>query len=269
MYLRLVLAALAMSVPVTAPASDTVLEPTGQWVVNFDSAQCFAARNYGSIDKPLYLIIKMPPVGEVVQVAVQRRRPALRAEQLRGTIQFGTGQPIRMDLLEYKPGNDGLRTLIANVSEVDFAAARAASDVRIKTSGLDERFALHSMTDLLGTMDKCLADLRRVWNVRNEEEGRPKLMQAAKGDMRKLFSSDDYPTHALLEGGTGTVKVMILIGKDGKVGDCAVVETSGVPVLDAQACSIITHRAKFSPAVDSDGRPANSAFIQRITWRLQ
>ena len=93
--------------------------------------------------------------------------------------------------------------------------------------------------------------------------------EGAKGDLMGLFASDDYPTQAILEGGTGSVEIVILIDEQGKAADCTVVETSGVPVLDAQACAVIRQRARFTPAVGLDGKAAKSAFRQRITWKIQ
>ncbi len=62
------------------------------------------------------------------------------------------------------------------------------------------------MAALLKTLDGCVADLRRVWNVSNPI-GPPSLKEGAKGDLGTLFNSDDYPTQAVLEGGTGSVRL--------------------------------------------------------------
>ena len=44
----------AIALAAAAPAAEP-RQPTGQWIVNFDDAQCVAQRDYGTADKPLTL----------------------------------------------------------------------------------------------------------------------------------------------------------------------------------------------------------------------
>jgi TonB family protein len=261
--------AAAALIATSVQSAQAARQPTGQWVVNFDAAQCFAARNYGTIEKPLYLVIKAPPMGEVVQLGILREGPAVRAEQQKGSIQFDELEPIRISMLDYKQPKSRLRTFLANVPAEKFSAARRANSVRVSTPGVDERFALTSMASLLKTIDDCVADLRRVWNVSNPGERHPSLKEAAKGNLQGLFDSDDYPTQALFEEGTGSVRVVMLVSEQGRIADCSVVETSGFSVLDAQTCAVILERARFTPAVGLTGKPAKSVLYQKITWRLR
>lgn len=266
MVLRIA-AAVAIALAPSAVHAKFPRQPTGQWVVNFDAAQCFAARNFGTVENPLYLVFKAPPLGEVMQVSVMRKGSALRPEQQKGTIQFDEQAPISVRFFDFEPADSRLRTFLANLPLNNFSPARNATSVRITTPGVDERFALTSMAALLKTMDQCVQDLRRVWNI-SEAKPNPLLKESAKGNMRALFSADDYPTQAMVEGGTGTLAVAILVDQKGKVADCAIVATSGVPVLDAQTCAVLLSRASFRPAIGLDGKPAKSAYLQRITWRM-
>ncbi len=64
------------------------------------------------------------------------------------------------------------------------------------------------------------------------------------------------------------VEVVLLIASDGKIGDCMIVETSGVPTLDATVCILIHTRARFAPAIGGDGKPTRGAIAQRVRWEL-
>ena len=118
-------------------------------------------------------------------------------------------------------------------------------------------------------MNSCVADLRRVWNVKGSEDSEDAVREDAKGNLRRLFSWEDYPSEALAMGEGGSVRIALLVDEVGKVADCSVMETSGVAVLDAQSCAVVKERARFKPAIGKDGKPAKDAFIQRIRWRLQ
>ncbi|MEO5640637.1 MAG: energy transducer TonB [Sphingomicrobium sp.] len=95
-----------------------------------------------------------------------------------------------------------------------------------------------------------------------------RLVKRAHGDLVGLFSSDDYPNEALQKRETGTVKVRLTIGVDGRISACEVTLSSLSPSLDAATCRVITDRARFEPARDRAGRPVPDSYVQRITWKL-
>jgi outer membrane biosynthesis protein TonB len=116
-------------------------------------------------------------------------------------------------------------------------------------------------------MDECVADLRQVWNVW-DPNGPSKLKQAPKGNVNGLIRSEDYPGIALLQNQQGSLQFVLLIDEGGRVADCTIVETSGVASLDAQSCAILQDKARFTPAIGLDGKPAKSSYFQRVTWRI-
>ena len=54
---------------------------------------------------------------------------------------------------------------------------------------------------------------------------------------------------------TGTIRLRYRIGPDGRVSDCTVLQSSGLPDFDRQTCANITARFRFRPALDIQGRP--------------
>ena len=88
----LALATLAAAAPPSRPA----LAPTGKWVVDFDTAQCVASRNYGSPDKPLFLALKQPALGDVMQLLFLRPSSSSSrfAEQVDATLATDGGAPV-------------------------------------------------------------------------------------------------------------------------------------------------------------------------------
>ena len=90
----------------------------------------------------------------------------------------------------------------------------------------------------------------------------------AKGSLVGLFSSEDYPVSALSANQQGTTAVRLTIGTDGRVAGCDITSSSGSSSLDSATCNILRRRARFSPAMDSDGHPTTDTYSQRITWRV-
>jgi TonB family protein len=126
---------------------------------------------------------------------------------------------------------------------------------------------LSQMESVLKVVDECVVDLRRVFNV--DPSGDPVgLKSRARADLVGLFSDADYPEAAVMRGQGGRVGFALLITEDGRVADCMIVSTSGVPSLDSQACALLRIRARFEPARDNDGKPAKDSVVGGIVWRM-
>lgn len=92
--------------------------------------------------------------------------------------------------------------------------------------------------------------------------------QSAKGNLLSLFSNDDYPESAIRNNEEGTTAVRLSIGTNGRVTGCEITSSSGHSDLDNATCRILTSRARFTPAKNSDGSPTTDTFSQRVTWRI-
>lgn len=94
--------------------------------------------------------------------------------------------------------------------------------------------------------------------------------QSAKGDLRTLFSADDYPASAQAAGAEGTAQASLTIGTDGRVVSCNLTRSTGNSALDAATCNILRRRAKFTPARDSNGNPTtDTVTTPPIRWQLE
>lgn len=82
------------------------------------------------------------------------------------------------------------------------------------------------------------------------------------------ITSDDYPAEALRNNWQGTVSIRWTIGTTGLVENCRVLQTSGHAVLDEAACQAIQSRARYVPAMNSQGHAIASEDMRRVVWRL-
>ena len=257
----------AIAFAAAAEAATAPRSPTATWNVDFGDAHCVAHRDYGTPDKPLRLLLKAPPVGDVVQVAVLQEASWSSPEQVEATVMID-GRKLKTDLLMYTPKDSRERVYLLNMPSADFASVRRAKTLSVRSDDLNETFVLSGMEPLLKVVDACVADLRGLFNVGAIGSDPERFRSRARADLAKLFSSDDYPAVAVMEGQSGRVGFALLIGEDGRVADCTIVATSGVPSLDTQACALLKRRAKFEPARGLDGKPAKDSVVGGITWRI-
>lgn len=100
----------------------------------------------------------------------------------------------------------------------------------------------------------------------------PRVSQAAsaRGDVRALFSADDYPAAAQRDEATGTAQARLTIGTDGRVTACSITKSTGNSALDSATCNVLRRRARFTPAKDQNGNPISDSYTTpNITWRLE
>src|SRR3954471_8650405 len=123
------------------------------------------------------------------------------------------------------------------------------------------------MPALLKGLQECTVDLQQYWNGSGEKVDI--VATPPKGDLRALFSADDYPADAVYRNQGGSSQFLLLIDEKGLVAGCHVQKPSGIPVLDAMGCQVLRRRAKFTPARDRNGKPVRSTVTTPpVVWRM-
>jgi len=82
------------------------------------------------------------------------------------------------------------------------------------------------------------------------------------------LSNADYPRRALQRGWEGDLTYALAVGKDGKVDDCRVINSTGHDILDRTACDIIKSKARFDPATDRTGAEVSGTYRGAVTWSI-
>lgn len=84
--------------------------------------------------------------------------------------------------------------------------------------------------------------------------------------VRGSIRDSDYPEDLADAGVGGRVTVLFLVERDGRVPECDVVGSSGVPRLDALTCRLIRERFRFRPSRDGKGRPVPAYVRETHEW---
>lgn len=69
--------------------------------------------------------------------------------------------------------------------------------------------------------------------------------------------------------GLYAVEMRFFVEPDGRVTRCRVVESSGWPELDRNACAGMERRVRYHPARDPEGRAVRSSVISRQEWLVE
>jgi protein TonB len=90
----------------------------------------------------------------------------------------------------------------------------------------------------------------------------------AKGDLAALVTQTDYPAAALTAREEGMVEFRLEVGPNGRVTGCAITRSSGSTSLDSATCRIMHSRARFTPAMDSNGQRTADSVAGKLAWKL-
>ena len=64
----------------------------------------------------------------------------------------------------------------------------------------------------------------------------------------------------------GELELAYRVNVDGRVSDCRIIQSSGLPALDARTCRLITERFRFRPSRNAAGQPVPSYIIESHGW---
>lgn len=258
----LALLALAAA-PAFAGATSTPRQPVGKWVVDYGETKCAAYRKYGSEGAETTLAFVPSPGGSVVRIVLARPGRTGDARHFRVKTNITPAEP-RQTGLRFQANGRKSNIVWINFLRSDLDRLAETELLEIDGEAVDERLAVPGFGAVLRALDTCTADLRRHWNA-DAPEGSLQPAQSLK-PLAAYVSDDDYPAQAIMEGASGITSFVLLVDEAGALKDCMVEETSGIATLDAMSCIALTNRAKFKPALNSEGQPVRAMLKSRIRW---
>ncbi|MEO7634028.1 MAG: energy transducer TonB [Sphingomicrobium sp.] len=268
---RLLAAIIAITMLAPATAAPPLLkQPAGKWLVEYAKDQCLLSRQFGSDAKPLILTLERLPMSEEVELHILRS--TAKSDTGWGPAEVGAGGApgSSTKYSAYTIASRPLRLINLNVPKDQFPAIvqRETIALRVASEKLDERLALPRIAAALQALDDCVLDLGRAWGFSVAQQRAVREGPKPNAPLAMLFSSDDYPSAAILNGEMGRVRVRIAIDPAGRPSACSMGRPSGSKLLDETTCRILMKRAHFLPAVGQDGRPVPSLYVTSISWLL-
>ncbi|WP_254772233.1 energy transducer TonB [Sphingomonas sp. NFR04] len=82
------------------------------------------------------------------------------------------------------------------------------------------------------------------------------------------MTDDDYPASEMRRGHVGSLSFILDVAASGLPTACKVAISSGYPVLDQAACTILMKRARFAPARGPQGEATHGYYPGRFNWAL-
>ncbi|CAA9526999.1 MAG: hypothetical protein AVDCRST_MAG91-2623 [uncultured Sphingomonadaceae bacterium] len=114
----------------------------------------------------------------------------------------------------------------------------------------------------------CQSDLLKSWGYDPAVQttlAEPARPANSPGDWLK---TDDYPSGARMMGQNGIVQFRLDVDAAGKVAGCHVLARTSPDVFADVTCRNVSRRAKLEPALDANGKPVRSFYVQKVRWQM-
>lgn len=268
----LIAAALAASLPlVPATSQSTPLSSAVQWEVQSDGNVCFATRSHGgeAVSAQPQLILRQTPGDPSVGILlVSDHKGAGFNRKREGVLALSPGGktfPIP-GLQDYTNAKNDKRLIVLALRDQQLEAFKAAREMRL-TSGKDIRHHLQlvGLEQGLAANAACRRQVIRSWGFDPDVIDGLRSTATPISNPGEWVRSTDYPKAALSRRERGSVRLRFTVTATGKVEDCVVIESAS-PTLDGETCRLVLARARYSPALDKDGKPVATFKSFHFGW---
>ena len=274
--------------PQAARAADKVLEPSDKWVLNYANDSCRLARAFGKDDDKVVLVLdQFMPAGTMDLSLIGKRLgrfgsnrvplsstfgPGLPAGEFREAL-TGTLGPAKTAILMTGPRDILNRPLAHKSGEPSEeilpttpAQEVAITEVRIAASSMRLTLRTGSMGAPLAAMRTCITSLVKDWGLDPAQQDALTKRVSPLGKPGTWLTPSDYPAGALAMGASAVVRFRIMVGADGVPTKCFVQQATMSPEFIKLTCDLLVKRARFSPALDRDGKPVASFYTNSVRW---
>ncbi|MCW0197061.1 energy transducer TonB [Sphingopyxis sp.] len=292
---------LLSSAPLVAAEKDepVMLEPSSPWNVNYADDYCRLGRVFGEGEQRTILIMDRYAPGDVFRLTLAGAATEAVKSGGEASVQFGPGwdaQTVRFfsgKLGEKLPawifaGNARIRPLteaqqaqvaaeaaeegladtapIAPISEADEAAT---TQLRFGPP-LRRPLILHTgpMKKALDAMRACTDELVTHWGVDPKQVRTQSRPAVPRGSPGRWLGPDDYPRDMLINGMQGMIQFRLTIGEDGKPLSCHIQQSTDPDGFAKTVCQLLMRRARFEPALDSEGKPMKTYYLSAVRFTL-
>jgi TonB family protein len=290
--------ALALSHHPARAADDPVrLAPTSQWHLDYADDSCRLARQFGAGDQTSFLLIERYRPGENFRLSVVGK--SFGAVRSKGEIvlRFGPAEGSQeVSFMEAETGEtptlifseslriapptgqeqEALERLMRSDDAYLFDAApigpereSAATFLSVDASGIPEIvFETGSLGEPFAALRKCMDELLTHWGIdveRHKSITRAAVPIESPGNWLR---SSDYPRSLLRKGAQGIVHFRLSVDSEGKVSECHIQRSTRPKGFDDAVCGALMRRATFRPALDAEGNPTASYYINTVQFMM-
>jgi hypothetical protein len=287
------LAALALAANAAASAeSAETYRPAGPWAIDYADQSCRLARNFSDGNRTITLAFERFLAGPSLRLGIAG--DDLKFGPTAHTLKFRYGPKGRERESQVLFANlsDGRQFhLITNAALLDplasddkaadtdrpkyswriedeLAAARKVDSVTVQGNfGSKFEASLGPMEAPIEALQACAADLMKGWGLDMDRMAHATRLATPTENPQRWMSSSDYPREMLAHYRQGVVGLRVIVDENGGVKKCLVDIDKPGP-FELATCNAVEKHARFTPALDAEGKPMPAIYTCQVVFRL-
>lgn len=261
----------------------TLLSPIKDWSVSAKSDRCVLSRTFGTGEDEILLRMEKGGTDATFNLTLFGDRLAFPMGSII-SLQFGPGQDAFGR--NYIPAKSSKGRPVIMMYGASFAAALEQEDggytafqpdteslsqmqyLQVERAGL-RPFRLDfegSLAEVSKSMDACTALLMGKLRVSSTGKSRS---ATPTGNPGEWVTPRDYPRMMLSYKKEGVVRFRLTVNKVGKPTFCTVDHSSLPQMFDNAVCLALLKKARFEPALDWEGKPAESYWHSAVRFEIK
>lgn len=277
------------------------LKPSSAWVIDYGVEKCTLAREFGEGEQQAMVVFYRYQPSETFNLTLVGKSFKIASTHREAKIQFGPLELVQD--LQYSNGTFAgspslvfnSRIRVAPLSTNEQAEAeqhwkrkkKDATYQDLNPAPINEdrqkaikfieigaplkqslRLETGAMLKPLAALQDCANNLPTGWGIDVEKHKNLKAKPMPTTYPGDWVTTNDYPQEMIRQGQPANVVFRLNIGVDGKPTTCHIQVSTRPKAFDDAVCGKITKRARFTPALDADGNPIASYYINQVNFRL-
>jgi hypothetical protein len=287
-------AALAISTQLEAKDTPLQLKQTSPWTVDYANERCRMLREFGVGEEKVVLVFDQFGPGEYYRITIAGKPVKSPKHAGEVSIQFGPSE--KEQQLGFYRGTFGQDPALVFQSLARLAPPTAEEQAAINKAKKGEWIEIVPITPerygavrtliigkplsrtviletgpmrkVVDAMATCVDELMASWGI---DVARHKKLTRAVQPLtlpQKWMSSNDYPTKMLSAGQPAIVDYRLSVDVEGNPVSCFIQLTTRPKEFDNAVCGSLMKRARFKPALDEEGKPLASYYINTVRFVL-
>lgn len=288
----------ALTLPGTVAAKEPLrLKPSSKWNIHYADDSCRMGRSFGAGDEKIVLIADRYQPGGDLRLSFVGKPTHTRLNEGYVEVKFGPAEAEQK--VSFYPGllADKTPTLIlqhgvrivpyppevlkayeaaVKAKKYDFdwpeiAPEREAAVTYIEVKrSVGQPFILEtgSLGAPLAALEKCTDELLDHWGIDVAKHASLSRPVRAKSNPGNWMKSDDYPSEMLRLGKRAIVHFRLNVDVAGKATACHIQQSTRPKAFDDAVCKAIMRNARFEPALDADGKPVASYWLNSVVFHI-
>lgn len=286
----------ALALPGTVAAKEPLrLKPSSKWNIHYADDSCRMARSFGEGDQKVVLMADRYEPGDSLRLIFVGKPAFTSLNEGTVRLRFGPVQaeqevafyPGRLDdktaslivrgdvrIAPYAPEVTAAYEATLKAKRYDFswphitAAQEEAVTFIEVTRSVRHPFVLEtgSLGAPLAALRKCTDELLGHWGIDVAKHAALSRPVKPKSDPGNWVKSRDYPAEMLMMGKRAIVHFRLNVDAAGKPVACHIQQSTRPKAFDDAVCKAIMRNAEFEPALDADGSPIASYWLNSVNF---